>query len=178
MLVRVQQIPTITLPNDTSIIIGEKFTASALSKYGTKFRWEPISGMICDTCLKTDFDPVVSTNYTLFVTDSLGCFESSQVFYVIVDEKYSIDVAEGFTPNGDGFNDIIYPDGWGLKEILEFKVFNRWGEIVFESTPSQLGWDGYYKGELQNQETYLWFVKAISVSGEEITKEGFFTLFR
>ena len=178
VLVRVQQIPTITLPNDTSIIIGEKFTASALSKYGTKFRWEPISGMICDTCLKTDFDPVVSTNYTLFVTDSLGCFESSQVFYVIVDEKYSIDVAEGFTPNGDGFNDIIYPDGWGLKEILEFKVFNRWGEIVFESTPSQLGWDGYYKGELQNQETYLWFVKAISVSGEEITKEGFFTLFR
>ena len=57
-------------------------------------------------------------------------------------------------------------------------MFNRWGEIVFESTPDQLGWDGYYKGELQNQETYLWFVKAVSVSGEEISKEGFFTLFR
>ena len=177
-VVRVQQIPTITLPNDTSIIIGENFTTTARSKFGAKYRWEPISGVICDTCLKTDFDPIVSTSYTLFVTDSLGCFESSKVFYINVDEKYTVDVAEGFTPNGDGFNDIIYPDGWGLKEILEFKVFNRWGEIVFESTPAQLGWDGYYKGELQNQETYLWFVKAISISEEEITKEGFFTLFR
>ena len=178
VLVRVQQIPTITLPNDTSIIIGEKFTATASTQFGAKYRWEPISGVACETCLKTDFDPVKSTNYTLYVTDSLGCFETSKVYYVNVDEKYTVDVAEGFTPNGDGSNDIIYPDGWGLKEILEFKVFNRWGEIVFESTPDQLGWDGYYKGELQNQETYLWFVKAVSVSGEEISKEGFFTLFR
>ena len=178
VLVKVQQIPEITMPNDTTIIIGEQFTKAPVVLFGASYRWEPLSGIDCDTCIKPIFDPVKSTTYTLFIKDSTGCFETSRSFFVNVDEKYSVDVPEGFTPNGDGSNDLIFPAGWGLDGILEFKVFNRWGEIVFESTPQQLGWDGYYKGELQNQDTYLWFVKATTVSGEEITKEGFFTLFR
>ncbi len=178
VIVVVQQLPVIQLPNDTNIIIGEEFIPKIEVTNGASYRWEPIAGIDCDTCKLPKFDPVESTTYTLFVKDSLGCFEISRSFFVNVDEKYSIDVAEGFTPNGDGVNDIIYPDGWGLENVLEFKVFNRWGEIVFESTAAQMGWDGYYKGALQNQDTYLWFVKATAVSGEEISEEGFFTLFR
>jgi len=73
---------------------------------------------------------------------------------------------------------VISPAGWGLKEIIEFKVFNRWGELVFEATKSTPGWDGYYKGDLQNMETYVYYVQAVTYSDKILTKEGYFTLVR
>src|SRR5690606_25210461 len=59
-----------------------------------------------------------------------------------------VDVPSGFSPNGDGVNDIVYVRGFSIKE-MDFKIFNRWGELVFESYNQENGWDGTYKGVIQ-----------------------------
>ncbi len=139
VIVAVQQIPKIKMPNDTSIIIGEEFNASPEITNGFEYRWEPISGLDCDTCKDGLFDPITSTTYTLFVKDSLGCFEVSKSFFVQVDEKYSVDVAEAFTPNGDGANDLP------MLSIAGLGIAFRAKPLVRESAKqaiSTLGLDG------------------------------------
>ncbi|MGB0402597.1 MAG: PKD domain-containing protein [Salibacteraceae bacterium] len=174
----VQQIPEVVLPSDQVIIIGEEFEIVPNSKNGTVYRWEPSTGLSCSDCPNPIAQPLENTTYTLYLSDSLGCFEAIQYFTIEVQPKFSVDVPEMFTPNGDGINDVISPNGWGIKSVLEFKVFNRWGELLFEATPQQPGWDGYYKGNLQNIETYVYYVKVISYEDEVISKEGFFSIVR
>ena len=172
----VQQVPEVTLPADQVIIIGEEFEVIPKVKNGTVYRWEPSTGLSCSDCPNPIAKPLENTTYTLYLSDSLGCFEAVQYFSIEVQPKFSVDVPEVFTPNGDGINDIISPNGWGIKSVLEFKIYNRWGELLFEATPDQPGWNGYYKGNLQNIETYVYYVKVISYKEEVISKEGFFSI--
>ena len=64
-----------------------------------------------------------------------------------------MDVPNAFSPNGDGSNDVLYVRGYGVEEML-FRIYNRWGELVFESHRLEDGWDGTYKGSPQEMEVY------------------------
>lgn len=88
-----------------------------------------------------------------------------------------IDVPNAFSPNGDGQNDILYVKGRGIQTIL-FRVFNRWGEKVFESNDINIGWDGTYKGEPQEMDVYAWTLNAILDGNISVTKNGNVTLIR
>lgn len=178
VLVRVMQVPELEMPFDTTIIIGERFVMRPTYKGNSKFSWTPKEGLSCPDCPNPFAQPLVDTRYTLVITDSLGCFPISGTMLVNVEQKFSVDVPDAFTPNGDGENDLIFPNGWGMKEVLDFKIFNRWGELVFEASHQIKGWDGYYKGELQNMDTYIYFVKAVGFDDEIHTKEGYITLLR
>lgn len=70
-----------------------------------------------------------------------------------------IDIPNAFSPNADGYNDILFVKGFGV-ERLELKIYNRWGELVFESNSLERGWDGVYKGKAQEQEVYTYTLKA------------------
>lgn len=178
VLVRVLLEPLITLQSDTTIIIGEEFNMRVNHVNAATWKWTPSTGLSCDNCPNPKVYPTEDTRYLVTISDSLGCFEVERSIFVNVEQRFSVDVPDAFTPNGDGENDIIYPAGWGLNEILEFKIFNRWGELVFESTPSTPGWDGYYKGELQNMDTYIYFVRGRGYDEVVYTKEGYITLLR
>ena len=95
----------------------------------------------------------------------------------VIDE-YSLDVPKAFTPNGDGNNDVVYVKGWGIEELLTFKIFNRWGELVFESHDVNDGWDGTYKGKPQNPDTYVFLVTGRYYSGDVKSLKGYITLLR
>ena len=91
----------------------------------------------------------------------------------------SVDVPDIFTPNGDGDNDVIYVKGWGIKKLLEFSIYNRWGEKVFTTTDINVGWDGTYKGKRQNMDTYAYYVKVETyIDPQPLTKKGNITLIR
>jgi gliding motility-associated-like protein len=79
---------------------------------------------------------------------------------------------------GDGVNDIIYLKGWGVKELLEYKIFNRWGEVVFETGYINVGWNGSYKSVLQNNEVYVYKVLVKNWKDEEQLLEGHIKLIR
>jgi gliding motility-associated-like protein len=141
--------------------------------------WNPVAGLSCITCPNPWAQPLTNTLYTATYTDSLGCYTGVSRFNIEIDPRITIDVPTAFTPNGDGDNDVIFVKGLGLKRLIEFKIYNRWGQLLFESNDLNKGWDGYYKGELQNVETYVYTAKAEAwLNGKTVSKKGTFNLLR
>ena len=112
------------------------------------------------------------------ITDVANCLTSTGIFRIRIFPETFIDLPTTFTPNGDGVNDIIYLRGWGIQEVLYFRVFNRWGELLFESNDIDFGWDGYYKSVLQNNDTYTYTARVKNFRGEYIEGKGHINLMR
>ncbi len=88
-----------------------------------------------------------------------------------------VGVPNAFSPNGDGINDEVRVEGRGIV-ALTFRIFNRWGEKVFESHDQSVGWNGIYKGELQEMEVYTYAVEATLINGQVVPLKGNITLLR
>jgi len=179
VLVYVQQQPSLSNSSDTTIIIGEQVNLFSTSDQSTvTYLWSPATGLSCTNCSNPVAQPLQNTTYTVLITDSMHCFQVTGSVYIEVKEEYSIDVPSAFTPNGDGNNDIIYVRGWGIKQLQEFKIFNRWGQCVFETDDLHQGWDGTFKGMKQDMDTYAYTVKAITFGNKTLTKNGLINLLR
>jgi gliding motility-associated-like protein len=87
-------------------------------------------------------------------------------------------VPTAFTPNGDGFNDIIYCRGYGIEKLLNFKIYNRWGQLLFLSNSVDEGWNGLYKDVMQNADVYFYTIEAVSYGGKKFYEDGNFLLIR
>lgn len=96
---------------------------------------------------------------------------------LIVDPPQVVDVPNAFSPNGDNQNDILYVKGQKVTSLV-FKVFNRWGEKVFETTDIYAGWDGTYKGAPQEMDVYAWELFATLYDGSQVVRSGNVTLIR
>ena len=83
----------------------------------------------------------------------------------------------GFSPNGDGNNDVLYVRGYGI-ETMSLKIFNRWGELIFETINQDIGWDGTYKGKPQEMEAYAYVLDVVFGDGSKVRKQGNVTLLR
>ena len=127
---------------------------------------------------------------TLTAISSYGCKNTRQSFLPItVRTETAIQIPNAFTPNpggpsADGIydptapdNDIFHPNISGLK-TYELDIFNRWGELLFVTKDTKVGWDGYYKGKLCEQGTYIWKIRGTSFDGFNIEKAGDLTLLR
>ena len=81
---------------------------------------------------------------------------------------------EGFTPDNDGYNDRLYPILVGITEMKVFKIFNRWGTLVFDNKNATVntGWNGAYLGRTQPMDSYVWRAEGIDVDGKRITRTG------
>lgn len=87
------------------------------------------------------------------------------------------DVPTGFTPNADGNNDIVFVRGFSIKE-MNFKIFNRWGQKVFESTDPAKGWDGTFEGRPQEMDSYAYLLNVTFKNGTHLSRKGNITLIR
>lgn len=108
--------------------------------------------------------------------NQFGCIDQI-CKYVDAEIHPAIDVPTGFSPNGDGSNDVLYVRGAAV-ETLSFKVYNRWGEKVFETDNMGYGWDGNFKGKPQDMEAYAWVLDATFVDGTTVHRTGNVTLIR
>jgi gliding motility-associated-like protein len=124
---------------------------------------------------------------TLTVTDANGC-SGSVTQNVEITPIYDITIPTGFTPNpngsgGGGYdpndlsNDVFYPF-IRFVEDFNMRIYNRWGELVFESNDVRIGWDGYYKGQLSQQDVYAYTMQVRFVDDREVELMGDITLFR
>ncbi len=177
MVINVFQRPQIIM-RDTAIVVGEYVQLNALNAEIQSYNWSPTDGLSCITCYNPIARPLENTTYNVAVTDTHNCFTIDYAVQIDILKKYSVDVPELFTPNGDGKNDAVFVRGWGIKALLEFRIFNRWGEMVFETNDVNQGWDGTYKGEMQNTETFMFTVRTISFNNEILSKKGFIKLIR
>lgn len=163
---------------DSSIIIGEDLDLDVNAGNNFNYRWTPSDGLSCDDCPNPNVKPLRSQTYILNISDDFGCFNINDTITISVAEMYSLDVPKAFTPNGDGVNDIIYVKGWGLKDLISFKIYNRFGELIFESTDFNVGWNGKYRGKEQNIETYIYTVEALTFGNRVLSKKGNISLLK
>lgn len=91
------------------------------------------------------------------VTDSFGCSSTAQKVVRVYSSCY-LAVPNAFTPNGDGKNDLLYPLNAIKADNLNFKVYDRWGQLIFQTTNWKHGWDGTFKGTPQPSGVYVWFL--------------------
>ncbi len=126
-------------------------------------------------------NPVVTirsnTTLVLTVTDNLGCVATDTVHLRVLNGP-TFYVPSAFTPNGDGLNDVFRPTPVGIQKLDYFRVFNRYGELVFETSEIGKGWNGIYKGVQQNGGNYVWAVKGIDRTGRERMMKGNVVLIR
>jgi gliding motility-associated-like protein len=87
-------------------------------------------------------------------------------------------VPTAFTPNGDGLNEVLRPTLMGIKELKYFRVFNRWGQLLYETTTERAGWDGTQNGTKMATQVVVWLAEGIGVDGKTYVKKGTSTLVR
>jgi len=165
--------------NITPIVpeVNMPYTFHNQSQGATHYDWD-----FGDGTNSTEESPTHSFNRSgefsvcLTATNQYGC--SAKVCKTIRSEVQSlVDVPTGFSPNGDGTNDVLYVRGYNI-EKMDFRVFNRWGELVFESQDINKGWDGTYKGKLQEMEAYAYILEVTFLDGTTANKKGNVTLLR
>jgi gliding motility-associated-like protein len=115
--------------------------------------------------------------YEVTMIDDRGCIATDTVTVIVNQDDKVIYVPNAFSPNGDGINDIFYTYARGVKTI-DFRVFNRWGEKMFQSYSLDHGWDGYYKGQLMNPAVYVYYVEVTYLDGDIRSQKGSVTLIR
>jgi gliding motility-associated-like protein len=119
-----------------------------------------------------------TNNYGFTGLTKLGIYNFSTTPFALSSEvNASVFVPNVFSPNGDGSNDVLRVRGKGIEEI-QFTIFNRWGEKIFETFDLNAGWDGTYKGEPMNLSVFVYVLKGKYKNGKSIDEKGNFTLMR
>ena len=122
---------------------------------------------------------VTSTVYPrLVVTNNIGCTDTA-VQPILVPHNCYIAVPGAFTPNGDGLNDFLYPLNAYKAVNLQFRVYNRFGQVIFETTDWTRKWDGRFKGQGADPGTYVWILQyTLRDTGQRVEQKGTTILIR
>jgi|GEM_PF-946328 len=174
VMVRVTPPIKVTLTPDTIVAEGETFMLQARSG-GTNYSWSPSTGLSNNAVANPLVTVQQDITYTVTVTTSAGCKGEASID-IKVFKGPEIYVPTAFTPNHDGRNDTFYPFPVGIKELTYFKVYNRWGQLVFSTSKTMHGWDGKVGGVLQPTGVYVWMAEGITKDGGRIAKKGVVTL--
>jgi gliding motility-associated-like protein len=179
--VRVTVLPKINAfaGNDTAIVVGQplQFNGSG----GVRYQWIPATNLSNATIpnpVATYTGSFDSIRYQLLVYNEADCVDSAYITVKVFRTNPQVFVPSAFTPNGDGINDIIRPIAVGVTQIQYFRVYNRWGQLIFSTTQNGQGWNGKINGKDQGTGVYVWIVKAVDFTGKEIIEKGTVTLIR
>jgi gliding motility-associated-like protein len=158
--------PTVTAVTDPVIVpsgsganLNMTYTGNIIS-----YLWSPSINLDCTDCPIPFANPRTTTKYTVQVQDKYSCINKGDITIRVVCDDKNFFIPNTFSPNGDGSNDIFYPRGKGLFRIKSLRVFNRWGEVVFEKREFQAndpssGWNGTYKGQKPVPDVYVYQVE-------------------
>ncbi len=182
VLVQVIPLPQTDAGNDTVAVIGQPLQLTATADEEATFSWSPSTGMYNNLV----YDPIViinnpavrSVTYFVTATTSQGCAGTDSVHVKIYTSKPDIFIPSAFTPNGDGHNDMFKPVMAGISQLSFFRVYNRLGELLYQTTKTNEGWDGLYKGKQQPPGTYTFAVQGSDYTGRAIAKQGTVVLIR
>ena len=136
--------------------------------------------MSCNSgpCIKPVITPSTTTQYILTVTDVNGCSSVDSVIINVDIICKDVYIATAFSPNGDGMNDVLHVKSNCVISQFSFKIFDRWGEKVFESTDPAYGWDGTFRNKIMDTDVFMYTVDGFLSSGTEVKKKGNVTLMR
>lgn len=159
--------PQIDLGNDTSICIGKSLTFNGQAD--GDYLWQNNS---TDTSLTVNKAGL----YILKVENKCGSdIDSCRVS--IDNCNQVIWVPNSFTPNNDGINDVFLPYIENVRKY-SLSIYNKWGQLIFNTSEPYLGWDGRYNGKISPEDSYIWKISYENYSGDSFIKHGFVILYR
>ncbi len=145
--------------------------------FGNSILWTPSASLDNPLSTKPIFKGLTEQLYLIEIKTASGCV-TVDTQLVKTYKKVEIYVPTGFTPNGDGKNDFLRPILMGFKSVSYFRVFNRWGQKVFEMSSDMPGWNGKVKGVPQDTQAYIWMIEATDVDGIVHQAQGSTVLIR
>jgi gliding motility-associated-like protein len=147
------------------------------------YTWTPAANLSCTDCPNPIANPIFKTEYTVTIVDSNNCMNTDSILVSTVCNGKNYFLPNTFSPNGDGVNDAFYPRGTSIFNIQSMKVFNRWGQKVFErrdfpaNSPSD-GWDGTINHRQAPVDVYVYIVEVVCENAQVIALNGNVTLVR
>ncbi len=145
-----------------------------LSSQAVSYTWDFGDGSGTITDENATYTYTIPGFYTVehSVTGNLGCSDTLiRVIEVRENEVFPPVLPTGFSPNNDGINDVLIVRG-GPFQAIDFKVYNNWGNLIFETDDPETGWDGTWKGKLMPVRDYVYTVDAVTVEGEAYSITG------
>lgn len=146
---------------------------------GYQYIWFPTNAVNSPYAQSTGATVDETTMFTVFISDGV-CQKMDtvwvQVFPFVCDDPF-VFIPNAFTPNADGENDVLYVYGAMIQGIL-FRIYDRWGELVFETTDRNKGWDGTFRGKLLDPDVYDYYLQVDCVGGLQNIIKGNITLMR
>jgi gliding motility-associated-like protein len=181
---------TVDIGKDTALFLGTTFKTQAVLENGKspmRFTWSPKNnGAGCegspDNCEIFSFLPTQTGTILLTVTDSAGC-TAKDVINIFVKKPQEVVVPSAFSPNEDGENDQLLVHGKSGIKVTYFRVFDRWGELLFESTDFNIndktgGWNGNFRTKEMPLGTYAWAIEVVYEDGSSQSFKGQTALLR
>jgi len=162
--------------NDTSIVLGQPLQLNATG--GDIYRWTPTTGLSDPNIANPIATLSNDISYIVLVSTPEGCSGRDTINVKVFFTNPDIFVPTAFTPNNDRKNDQLVPIPVGVTRLDYFRVYNRYGELVFSTTQIGRGWDGKIRGKEQNTSTFAWYVQGVDYTGKTIFKKGTTTLIR
>jgi gliding motility-associated-like protein len=170
-----QPVPPVTYPVKYAII---NLTLPLEARHiGNQVLWKPAIWLDNPASYTPNFTSATEQLYAIEMHTAAGCVTVDTQLVKTV-KNVEIYVPSGFTPNGDGNNDILRPVLRGVKGITYFRIFNRAGNLLFETNVERLGWNGIFKGVPQDPQTLVWMLECTGVDGYIFQRKGTTVLLR
>jgi gliding motility-associated-like protein len=155
---------------------------NAVGNVDISWRQPYLGTLSCVKCPTPISKPLFTVIYGVYGVDSAGCRSLDSVTVNVVKPRY-VFVPTGFTPNNDFVNDRLTVRGKEGTKILNFKIYDRWGELLYEVQGAKInddsyGWDGKFRGEYMTSGMYVWYVEAEYLDGQKEIIKGSTTLIR
>ena len=179
VVVTVRSKMQVSAGRDTAVVIGQPLQLGATG--GTNYLWVPSTGLNNPNIAnpKAVYDgSFEQITYKVYIQDDFPCRDSASVTVRVFKTNPQIFVPTAFTPNGDRKNDRFTFVPVGISKIDYFRVYNRWGQLVYSSVSPYPGWDGKIGGQEQGSGVFVWIVKGSDFTGKVVTAKGTVTLIR
>lgn len=182
--IKVWPIPTVTANANQTLAVGQNIQLTTTSSNDvTSWQWKPAINLSCNTCPNPMANPKQQVTYDVQVKNDGGCTADAQVTIFVICNNGNVFIPNSFSPNGDGVNDKFYPRGGGINKIRTLRIYNRWGEMVFEgkdfdANDPAAGWDGTYKGQKLTSDVYVYTCEVVCQNNEILSLKGDVTILR
>lgn len=176
---------TVNAGRDTMVVLNQPLQLQATTSFADSlnlsYLWQPANYLNNPTIINpiaTITNAVNTVLYTVKATTPEGCVGEDVVRVTVFKTQPDFFIPTGFTPNGDGKNDILKPIAVGISSIKLFSVYNRYGQLLFTTKEFGKGWDGLYNGSAQPSGTYIFTAQGIDYTGKIVDKRGTSVLIR
>lgn len=175
--IHVADTPSVRAYGDTLLSLGQSAPVRVTGNAGS-YSWSPNNGTLaCASCTNTIAQPTVTTLYIVTGSNSPYCKATDTVLVKVDFVCGDFFVPNAFSPNNDGLNDELNVHGFCIA-TFKLRIFNRWGELVFETSDKRLGWNGSYRGQAMDAGVFVYTVDGITIENKPFSKKGNVTLIR